>query len=68
MPVLVTLNPVMVRLWGGNRFANLNVIGSTFICSETASIPTSTAQRLLTAPCPRIAPLAGLFVQTLAPV
>ena len=68
IPILVTLNPVIVAECGGNRLANLNVIGSTDNCSDKSSIPTSTAHLEFTAPCPLIAPLAGLFVQTLAPV
>ena len=68
MPMLVTLNPVIVAELGGSRLASLNVIGSTSSCSARSSIPTSTAQREFTAPWPRMAPLAGLFVHTLAPV
>ena len=68
IPMLVTLNPVIVAELGGSRLASLNVIGSTSNCSARSSIPTSTAQREFTAPWPRMAPLAGLFVHTLAPV
>ena len=68
IPILVTLNPVIVAECGGNKLANRRSIGSTDNCSAKSSSPVSTAQREFTAPCPRIAPLAGLFVQTLAPV
>ena len=68
MPMLVTLKPVIVALCGGRRLANLKSIGSTSSCSQMSSKPTSTAHLELTAPWPLIAPLAGLFVHTLAPV
>ena len=68
MPLEVILNPVIVLLWGGSKLAKRKSIGSTCICSAISSRPTSTAQRVLTAPWPRIAPDAGLFVQTRAPV
>ena len=68
IPMLVTLNPVIVAECGGSRFAKRNDIGSTLNFSAKSSRPTSTAHLEFTAPWPRIAPLAGLFVQTLAPV
>ena len=68
IPLEVMRKPLMVRLCGGSRFARRRSIGSTCIDSAISSKPTSTAQRVLTAPWPRMAPEAGLFVQTLAPV
>ena len=68
MPLLVMRKPEMVRLCGGRRLAKRKSIGSTANCSAMSSNPTSTAHRVLTAPCPRMAPLAGLFVHTRAPV
>ena len=50
IPMLVTLNPVIVAEWGGSKFANLRSIGSTDNCSAKSSNPVSTAQREFTAP------------------
>ena len=50
MPILVTLNPVIVAEFGGSKLASLNEIGSTCNCSDKSSIPTSTAHLEFTAP------------------
>ena len=68
IPIDVTLKPVIVAECGGSKLASRRSMGSTPNSSEIWSIPTSTAHLEFTAPCPLMAPLAGLFVQTLAPV